>query len=259
MEDFFKKHNFNPEQLNKRNRRFHIVRYYPKIQTYEFLNVGILLYDEGQVLYRLLHAEEIAKLHCPSLVESKVLKNSLDSLDEYLQERMGLETVLESISNRYKNILDTSFQLVYSGNEPAEVLCNKLFHDYVGYKFEIEAKESPIERIIKQTEEIVLSDYKKQIVVKRSKVKGFNLDFMNTKTEQIHHSLLGSIENSSDVARAFLNVPSFFGANERYDFLNTRHLLSASGQESRSKLEKLSVNVFEYTNDRIDEYLKSLV
>lgn len=257
MEDFFKKHKFNPEQLNERNRRFHIVRYYPKIQTYEFLNVGILLYDEGRVSYRLIQSDEIAKLHCPSLVESKVLKNSLDSLDDFLQERMELENVLENISNSYKNILDTSFQLVYSGNESAIELCDKLFYDYVGYKFETEVKESPIERIIKQTEEIILSDYKKQITVKRSKVKGFNLDFMNKKTEQIHHSLLGSIENSNDVARAFINVPSFIGTNERYDFLNTR--LSASGQESRSKLEKLSVNVFDYTNDCIDEYLKSLV
>jgi hypothetical protein len=107
--------------------------------------------------------------------------------------------------------------------------------------------------------EVPLSDYKKQIVVKHSKVKGFNLDFMNKKTEQIHHSLLGSIENSNDVARAFINVPSHISANERYDFLNIRHVLSASGKESRSKLEKLSVNVFDYTTDRIDEYLKSLV
>lgn len=247
MEDFFKKHNFNPEQLQKQNRRFHIVRYFPKIQTYEFLNVGILLYDEGQVSYRLIQQDEIAKLHCPSLIESKVLKNSLESLGEYLQNKIGLN-----------DVLDTSFQLVYAGNESTDDLCEKLFHDYIGYKFETEAKESPIEKIIKQTQEIVLSDYKKQIIVKRSKIKGFNLDFMNKKTEQIHHSLLGSIENSNDVARAFINVPSSIGANERYDFLNTRHLLSVSGQESRSKLEKLSVTVYEYTNDRIDEYLKSI-
>lgn len=259
MEDFFKKHNFNPDQVQKRNRRFHIVRYYPKIQTYEFLNVGILLYDQGDVSYRLLQPDEIAKLHCPSLVESKVLKNSLDSLDEYLQNKIGLSDVIDNISNRYKNILDTSFQLVYAGNEPTDELCAKLFHDYVGYKFETEAKESPIERIIKQTEEIILSDYKKQITVKRSKIKGFNLDFVNKRTEQIHHSLLGSIENSNDVARAFINVPSHIGANESYDFLNTRHVLSASGQESRSKLDKLSIKVYEYTNDRIDEYLKSIV
>lgn len=258
MEDFFKKHNFNPEQLQKRNRRFHVVRYFPKIQTYEFLNVGILLYDEGQVSYRLIQQDEIVKLHCPSLVESKVLKNSLESLNEYLQNKIGLNDLLDNISNRYKNILDTSFQLVYAGNESTDDLCEKLFHDYVGYKFETEAKESPIEKIIKQTQEIVLSDYKKQIIVKRSKIKGFNLDFMNKKTEQIHHSLLGSIENSNDVARAFINVPSSIGANERYDFLNTRHLLSVSGQESRSKLERLSVKVYEYTNDRIDEYLKSI-
>ena len=172
---------------------------------------------------------------------------------------MELENVLNNISNSYKNILDTSFQLVYCGNESAIELCDKLFYDYVGYKFETETRESPIERIIKQTEEIVLSDYKRQIMVKRSKIKGFNLDFVNKKTEQIHHSLLGSIENSNDVARAFINVPSHISANESYDFLNTRHLLSISGQESRSKLDKLSIKVYEYTNDRIDDYLKSIV
>ena len=51
MEDFLKKHGFDAKQTSRRNRRFHIVRYYPKIQTYEFVNVGIILYDKNEVFY----------------------------------------------------------------------------------------------------------------------------------------------------------------------------------------------------------------
>ena len=102
MEDFYKKHGFDIQQTNRRNRRFHIVRYYPKIQTYEFINVGIILYDKHEVFYRLLQSDEISKLHCPSLIESKVLRNSLDSLDKYMQKQQELNTVLEDVSKRYK-------------------------------------------------------------------------------------------------------------------------------------------------------------
>ena len=136
MEDFFKKHGFNL-QSQYRNRRFNIVRYYPKILTYEFINVGIILYEKDEIFYRLLSSEEISKLHCPSLVESKVLKNSLESLDNFLQKKESYDEVLHTISNRYKNILDTSFQLVYSGIEESEDLVKKLFYDYIVYKFDI--------------------------------------------------------------------------------------------------------------------------
>jgi len=100
MEDFFKKHNFEAKPDNRRNRRFHIVRYFPKIQTYEFINVGIVLYDKENVFYRMLQSDEISKLHCPSLIESKVLRNSIQSLDEYLQGQQKLEVILENVSNR---------------------------------------------------------------------------------------------------------------------------------------------------------------
>lgn len=56
MEDFFKRHIIP-------NRKIHIIRYYPKISTYEFVNVGIVLYDKDEIFYRLLQIDEIKKLH----------------------------------------------------------------------------------------------------------------------------------------------------------------------------------------------------
>jgi hypothetical protein len=141
MEDFYKKHNFDTTQNKSRNRRFHIVRYFPKIQTYEFINVGIILYDKNEVYYRMLQTDEISKLHCPSLIESKILRSSINSLDEYLQGQQQLDTVLENVSKRYKNILDTSFQMAHNGAEGSQELVNKLFYDYIGYKFDSVEKE----------------------------------------------------------------------------------------------------------------------
>ena len=244
MEEFLKKHGFNTKQTSRRNRRFHIVRYYPKIQTYEFINVGIILYDNNEVFYRLLEQQEISKLHCPSLIESKVLKNALNTLDEYMQGQQKLSSVLEDISKRYKNILDTSFQMVYNGDEEPISLVDKLFYDYIGYKFEHEEKKSKLSKLINKTEIIISKEFKRYLKVKKSKIHGYSLDFLNEKTKIIHHSLLGSIENSENVARAFLHVPLKISNDNSYDFLNIKAKISDSGINNRAKGDKLSFRYY---------------
>ncbi len=259
MEDFLKKHNLN-SQSKRRNRKFNIIRYYPKIQTYEFINVGIILYEDNIIFYKLLQEEDISKLHCPGLISSKILRNSLSSLDKFLQNKQSLQSSIDNITNRYKNILDTSFQLVHSGDEQANDLISKLFHDYIAYKFDDDNKETKLERLIRKTEKIVEKDYKKYLNINTSKIHGYSLDFLNIKTEEIHHSLLGSIENSENVARAFLNVPSKISHHNHYDFLNTKVKTSDSAIENRLKLTKLQVDVYSYTSeDDIANYCEKLL
>lgn len=259
MEDFFKKHNFISNDLKRKNRKFNIIRYYPKIQTYEFINVGIILADENEIFYRLLEEEEISKLHCPSLIKSKILKNSLDTLDSFLQNKQELNITIDTISNRYKNILDTSFQLIHSGTEKSEDLIEKLFYDYIGYKFNTEEKISKLSKIIDETENLIKKEFNGYLKIKKSKINGYNLDFLNTKTNFVHHSLLGSIENSENVARAFLNVPISLG-NSKYDFLNTRFNISNNGISNKIKLSHLNINVYSYYDEeQIANYCKNLI
>jgi len=261
MKDFYKKHNFDIEQSLKRNRKFHIVRYYPKIQTYEFINVGIILYDNSEIFYRLLQPEEVAKLHCPSLIESKVLKNSLESLDKFLQNEKSYNEVLSDISNRYKNILDTSFQLMYAGYEDTNTLVNKLFYDYIGHKFDIKNKKDRLAELIESTFSLVSKDYTEDLEVRTSTIKGYNLDFINKKTKQIHHSLLGSIENSENISRAFINVPSTIDDRYKYNFLNIREKkLTDSAIDNKSKLNKLGIDFYNYRgSDDIDSYCETIL
>ncbi|CAA6812358.1 MAG: Unknown protein [uncultured Sulfurovum sp.] len=260
MEEFYKKHGFDIRSNQPTNRRFHIVRYYPKIQTYEFINVGIILYEDNQIYYKLLSSEEVNKLHCPSLVESKVLKNSLDSLEKFLENKKSLNHTLKDISNRYKNILDTSFQLMYAGHENTENLLNKLFYDYIGHKFDIESKKDRLAELIKATFSLVSKDYTDYLEVHSSKIKGYNLDFINKKTKEIHHSLLGSIENSENISRAFIHVPSSLDKRYKYNFLNIKSKLNDSAIDNRLKLNKLGINFYNYRNsDDIDNYCETIL
>jgi len=259
MDDFFKKYNFISNDLKRKNRRFNIIRYYPKIQTYEFINVGIILEDNNEIYYRLLEEEEISKLHCSSLIKSKVLRNSLDTLDKFLQNKEKLNITINTISNRYKNILDTSFQLIHSGSQKSEDLVEKLFYDYIGYKFDGEDKITKLSKIIDNTENLVKKEFKDYLKVKKSKINGYSLDFLNTKTNFIHHSLLGSIENSENVARAFLNVPLQI-KNSQYDFLNTRINMTDNGLSNTIKLNQLNINVYSfYDEEKIIDYCKNLI
>ena len=260
MEEFYKKHGFDIAYNQIKNRKFHIVRYYPKIQTYEFINVGIILYEDNQISYKLLSSDEVSKLHCPLLVESKVLKNSLDSLEDFLQDHKLLHSTLDDISNRYKNILDTSFQLMYAGHEDTKTLVNKLFYDYIGHKFDIESKKDRLAELIQATFSLVSTDYTKYLEVRSSKIKGYNLDFINKKTKEIHHSLLGSIENSENISRAFIHVPSTIDDRYKYNFLNIKSKLSDASVDNRLKLNKLGINFYNYRNsDDIDNYCETIL
>jgi hypothetical protein len=260
MEEFYKKHGLDITANNVKNRRFHIVRYYPKIQTYEFVNVGIILYDNNEIFYKLLSSDDVSKLHCPSLIESKVLKNSLDSLEEFLQNEKSLSSTLDDISNRYKNILDTSFQLMYAGQEDTNILVDKLFYDYIGHKFDIEDRKDRLAELIQATFSLVSKDYTKYLEVHSSKVKGYNLDFLNKKTKEIHHALLGSIENSENISRAFIHVPSSIDEKSRYNFLNIKSNLSESAFDNRLKLKKLGIDFYNYRNsDDIDNYCEAIL
>ncbi|MEA3499114.1 MAG: DUF3037 domain-containing protein [Campylobacterota bacterium] len=255
MEDFFKKHNFD-KGLKRLTRNFNVIRYYPKILTREFINVGIILYDNNNVLYQLLSEDELSKFHCSTIINSKVLKSSLTSLDKYLQGHQELNSTLDVITNRYKNILDTSFQMTHTGTEDSNDLIEQLYYDYIGYKFDIEEKESPMNRWIDITQSVVKHAFKNSIKVNQSKVKGYNLDFINTKTKRIHHSLLGSIENKENVSRAFLNSNNM----GIYDFLNTREKQTNYGLSNQSKLLKLDINVYSYSNDdNIAQYCENIL
>lgn len=260
MEDFYKKHNFDTIQNKSRNRRFHIVRYFPKIQTYEFINVGIILYDKNEVYYRMLQTDEISKLHCPSLIESKILRSSINSLDEYLQGQQQLDTVLENVSKRYKNILDTSFQMAHCGAEDSQELVNKLFYDYIGYKFDSVEKETTLSKLINKTETIIKHDFKRYLKVQKSQINGFSLDFFNEQTKNIHHSLIGSIESSENVAKAFINAPINPMETQYYDFLNTKVKIADTGINNRLKLQKLQLGVYNYSNeDDIARYCENIL
>jgi len=259
MKDFYKKYGFDLDNKIK-NRRFHIVRYYPKIQTYEFINVGIILYDNNEIFYKLLSSDEVSRLHCPSLIESKVLRNSLDSLEDFLQNKKSINATLDDISNRYKNILDTSFQLMYAGDEDTTTLVNKLFYDYIAYKFDIENKKDRLAELIEATFDLVSKDYKKNLEVRRSDIKGYNLDFINKKSKQIHHSLLGSIENSENISRAFIHVPSNIDKQFKYNFLNIKSKWSDIAENNKIKLNKLGINFYNYRNsDDIDNYCETIL
>jgi len=260
MEDFYKKYGFDITENKAKNRRFHIVRYYPKIQTYEFINVGIILYEDNEIFYRLLHSEETSKLHCPSLIESTVLKNSLDSLDKFLKNEQSINSTLDSISNRYKNILDTSFQLVYSGHEETKELLNKLFYDYIGHKFDMEDKKDRVRELIQDTRSLVLKDYSKYLEVQISKIKGYDLDLIHKKTRNIHHTLLGSIENSENISRAFINVPDTIPIQDKYHFLNIKSKLHTQKIDNKSKLEKVDIMFHNYRDEyEINQYFKIIL
>jgi hypothetical protein len=257
MQKFLEKYNYN-YNADKQKRKYNIVRFYPKVETYEFLNVGIIVEDNNQLYFRLISQSEIAQLHCPALVESKLLKQSVKALDEFLNEKVQKEDAISYINNNYTNLLDTSFQLQHLGNEKIDELVNNLFELYVGYKFNIKDSHAGEQKIITKTKEIIKSEFPQKIKVQKSKIQGFTLDFYSQKTKKVIHSIMGSVNNTKDLSKAFSGAPIEIKPNEKFDFLHTvQHVPSYPNIE---KLKRLHVDVKQYTKEEdIISFCKEIV
>lgn len=257
MDDFFKKHNFDIN-LKMQKVYYNIVRYFPKVDTYEFINVGIIVYKNNSLYYKLLSDDEISKLHCPILIESKVLKNSINDLDSFLQEKATVEETVKRLNNRYKNVLDTSFQLNYATNDDIQTVVTKLFNKYVGYKLVEKKQKVYSEKFIDETKNLIKKEFDKYLSVKESKISGFSLDFYNKKSSLTLHSLIGSINNSYDLFKAFNGVPLRISKDERYNFLHS--VTHRPNLDNIEKLKRNNISVFKYSNeDEIYNYCKELV
>lgn len=257
MDDFFKKHNFDVN-LKIEKVFYNIVRYFPKIETYEFINVGVIVYKDNTLHYRLISEEEISKFHCPILIESKVLKNSINDLDAFLQEKVTVNETVSRLNNRYKNVLDTSFQLNYATNEKIERVVTKLFDKYVGYKLIEKKQKIYSEKFIDETIGLVQREFDEYLSVKQSKISGFSLDFYNKKSSLTLHSLIGSINNSYDLFKAFNGVPVEVLNNEKYNFLHS--VTHNPNLDNIEKLKRNNISVYKYSNeDEIYNYCKIIV
>jgi len=257
MDDFFKKHNFDIS-LKMEKVYYNIVRYFPKVETYEFINVGIIVYKEDTLYYRLLSEDEISKLHCPMLIESKVLKNSLNDLDLFLQKEATVKETVNRLNNRYKNVLDTSFQLNYATNDDIEIIVTKLFNKYIGYKLVEKIQKVYSEKFIDETISLVEKEFKQYLSVKESNISGFSLDFYNKQSSLTLHSLIGSINNSHDLFKAFNGVPFQVLGNEKYNFLHS--VTHRPNLDNIEKLKRNNISVFKYSNkDEIYNYCKKLI
>ena len=83
------------------------------------------------------------------------------------------------------------------------------------------------------------------------------MDFYNKKSSKIIHSLIGSINNSQDVFRAFQGVPLHISSGTEYDFLNA---VNNANVENKEKLLRNGIKVFNYTSDDEDfEYCKQVL
>ena len=254
MDDFFKKHNFDVN-LKMEKVFYNIVRYFPKIETYEFINVGVIVYKGNTLHYRLISEEELSKLHCPILIESKVLKNSINDLDAFLQEKITVNETVSRLNNRYKNVLDTSFQLSYATNEEIDVVVSKLFNKFIGYKLIEKKQKIYSEKFIDETISLVQKEFNAYLSVKQSKISGFNLDFFNKKSSLTLHSLIGSINNSYDLFKAFNGVPVEVLSNEKYNFLHS--VTHNPSLDNIEKLKRNNISVYKYSNeDEIYNYCK---
>jgi len=75
---------------------------------------------------------ETAGLHYPLFIDKIVLNNAISSFDARLTAKT--RPLVESIE-RQTNILLISPMLVYASQLSAKDVLDKLFYDYVGYKF----------------------------------------------------------------------------------------------------------------------------
>jgi len=212
---------YNIPKLDNFNREFHLIKFFPKPSSYEFINVGVVIYDLklSEFQYRLLSEDEIGLLSC-SFIDKNILLNGIKNLQTLLSK--GVQSISD-LKNRYKNSFDTSLVLSHRSNDLIEVALKKLFNEYIAFKFKTK-KKSKTAIIRERTAEILASEFKNRLV----KIENTNYDFsLQNRKQIITNIVIGDLAETHDIDRAIryspLITPNNIGRNNIFTFGKTEN------------------------------------
>jgi len=214
----------------------------------EFFNVGIRLSDKNiQNKIQFIEEEHLSYIYRFPSIKKQVI-------DKMIEELQASEN---SLNNWYGNYVRFSSEKLYRSENSFDHVIQKLYEDFIGYKFNQIEKIDKIKTIIEQTKKMLKHDFRDHLKV----VKDNMFDFVIESNNIYHRADLGSIGNREHVNRMIWQKEEYcYGKildQNKFDFLN---ISSENKDIAESFLKKNEIKIIDYANEESRyNYLRELV
>lgn len=178
---------------------YHIIRYFPRRSTYEFINIGIVVFEQDHYEIRLLPEKNIKSLAKFQGLDKKVIGTVISNVQNLLYSRKWTIHELRNVlKSGYKNAIDTSFVLREVSQSSIIDLADFLYEEYIGYRFvSTKKKKDKLEETKEKTHELIQLDFKNQLYVLESE-NDFHLTIRN-QHDLLFYIRYGSLIGKQDV------------------------------------------------------------
>jgi hypothetical protein len=227
---------------------YEVIRYYPNINGDEFFNVGIRLSDKNkQIKIQFIEEEHLSYIYRFPSIKKQVI-------DKMIEE---LKTSESSLNNWYGNYVRFSGEKLYRSKKSFDHVMQKLYEDFIGYKFNQIEKIDKIKIIKEETKKMLKSEFGDYLKI----VQDNMFDFVIESNNIYHRADLGSIGNREHVNRMIWQKEEYCYKNtldhNKFDFLN---ISSENRDIAQSFLQKNEIETIDYDNDESRyNYLRELV
>jgi hypothetical protein len=173
----------------------------------EFINVGVLAYDESSFAFQMMGNHHLSMMHCSFFIDKTVLENFLGYFSSLLADIESHQEFVAKSRGLYFDNFSFSKEMSLASMMSCKDEVSILFHNYVGHKFERQ-------HIIARKESTKIST--KHIIDRRFKQFSYTDDdyydivIHNNAKSIVIPTVFGSIISDNDLSVAFkahLNKP----------------------------------------------------
>ena len=228
---------------------YEVIRYYPNINGDEFFNIGIRLSDKNK-----LHKTQfIEEEHLSYIYRFPSIKKQV--IDRMIEELKASEN---SVNNWYGNYVRFSSEKLYRSKESFDHVIQKLYEDFIGYKFHRIDKEDKLQKIKRDTKKIIKKEFKHFLTIQEDK----KFDFVIATTKnKVHRVDIGSANNREHVNKMIWLREEYQllskAQAEKFDFLN---MSDSSSQVAETLLTKNEIDLYAYADEESRyQYLRQII
>jgi len=241
---------------NSKFLKYKLIHYYWNKTSLEFINIGIICYNEKKFKYKIIDASFIENIRC-NFLQKKIFKNTILYLIDILHSSSNINELNKK--SLYFDNFKFSNELLSKYDDFDEEL-NSLFEQYVLYKFQTSKysnqRKETIEKIKDISIDIIHKSFKNYItIIEEKKLNSFDLTIkLNNKRRRKNFLsfVYGSLRNTDDVSKALKAEISIYENPYNYDFyFASIYPIKANNKKdafSKQLLEKISYKISDFSS-----------
>ncbi len=204
--------------MKKSIKKYSVIQFYPDMLTKEFINIGLIVYDDIILKIRMLSSDEIKHINCNFFSDKQSIENTIIYLQSefvHLNTRQEFNIKLKSL---YFDNFSFSKEVSFASEDTIDTELEVLYYRFIGKKFE--KTEYILKKEVKKKEIIRLIDDKYSRKLSHEDDEYFDLLLIPNRGKP-YPTIIGSLLNDGDTANAFkayINKPR---EHTLFAYLNT--------------------------------------